>query len=82
MQGVACCCKLFYLACMKREQLIERVNAVLRNSTKVDFCGMAGISRPTLDKFLSGGQVIPSVETSVLLAVEKMEQQQQPAPAA
>lgn len=81
MQWVAWYCKLFYLAYMKREQLIEQVSAVLQHETKVEFCEVAGISRPTLDKLLAGGQVIPSVETAVLLAVEKMQKRQQPAPA-
>lgn len=66
---------------MKREQLIETVKNVLQNETKVDFCEVAGISRPTLDKFLYGGDVIPAVELAISNAAELMGKKQ-PAPAA
>lgn len=49
--------------------------------SKVEFCLVAGISRPTLYKYLRGDEVIPAIELAIIRAAEALEKRRQPAPA-
>ncbi len=49
--------------------------------SKVEFCQMARISRPTLYKYLRGEDVIPALEDAILRTAARLESQAEPAPA-
>ena len=76
MQWVAWYWKMFYIRFMKRRiEILDKVS-------KVEFCQVAGISRPTLYKYLRGDEVIPAIELAIIRAATIIESRQQPAPAA
>lgn len=61
---------------------MERKIEVLETVSKVEFCRVAKISRPTLYRYLSGCEVTPIVEIAIARAISILEQRQQPTPAA
>ncbi len=61
---------------------MERKLEILDSVSKVRFCQVAGISRPTLYKYLRGEDVIPAMELAIMQAKCALEEKAQPATAA
>lgn len=49
--------------------------------SKVDFCRLARISRPSLYKYLRGEDVIPALEDAIIRTAARLESQAEPAAA-
>lgn len=62
---------------MKGKREIKALDMV----SKVDFCRLARISRPTLYKYLRGEDVIPALEDAIIRTAARLESQAEPAAA-
>jgi len=47
------------------------MNKIPKYISKKDFCRAAGISRPTLDKWLAGGSVLPAIRQAIQQGIKK-----------